>query len=44
MWDLRTVPAELRERYLAEGWWTDLTFAGFMERQITAAPDLTFRV
>jgi len=44
MWDLRTVPTELRERYLAEGWWTDLTFAGFMERQITSAPDLTFRV
>lgn len=44
MWDLRTVPADLRERYLAEGWWTDLTFAGFMERQITSAPDLTFRV
>ena len=44
MWELRAVPAELRERYLAEGWWTDDTFASFMEREIAAAPELTFRV
>ena len=44
MWELRAVPAELRERYLAEGWWTDDTFASFLEREIGAAPDLTFRV
>ena len=44
MWELRAVPAELRARYLAEGWWTDDTFASFMDREIGAAPDLTFRV
>lgn len=43
MWELRTVPAPLRERYLAEGWWTDDTFASFLEREIAAAPELTFR-
>lgn len=44
MWDLRDVPSELRERYLAEGWWTDDTFASFLAREISATPDLTFRV
>lgn len=44
MWDLRDVPMELRERYLAEGWWTDDTFASFLAREISATPDLTFRV
>ena len=27
-WDLRTVPSDLVERYLAEGWWTDETLGG----------------
>jgi len=44
MWELRAVPPELRARYLAEGWWTDDTFASFLDREIGAAPDLTFRV
>jgi len=44
MWELRAVPTELRERYVAEGWWTDDTFASFMEREIGATPELTFRV
>ncbi len=44
MWDLREVPTELRERYVAEGWWTDETFASFLEREISKTPDLTFRV
>jgi acyl-CoA synthetase len=44
MWELRDVPAELRDRYLADGHWTDDTFASFLEREISAAPDLTFRV
>ena len=43
MWETRAVPVELRERYLAEGRWTDDTFASFLEREIAAAPDLTFR-
>ena len=44
MWELREVPAGLRERYRADGYWTDDTFASFLDREISAAPDLTFRV
>ncbi|MFA5883253.1 MAG: AMP-binding protein [Acidimicrobiia bacterium] len=44
MWELREVSAELRDRYRADGHWTDDTFASFLEREISAAPDLTFRV
>ncbi len=44
MWKLRDTPKELRDRYLAEGWWTDDTFASFLEREITSSPDLPFRV
>ncbi len=43
-WELRTVPAALRARYLAEGHWTDDTFAGFLSREVAAAPTLPFRV
>ncbi len=43
-WGLRSVPAELRARYLADGWWTDDTFATFIERRAAAAPDLRVRV
>ena len=43
-WELREVPPELRARYLADGHWTDDTFATFLDREIAAAPDLTFRV
>ena len=44
MWELREVPAELRDRYRTDGHWTDDTFASFLDREISAAPDLTFRV
>ena len=44
MWELREVPAELRDRYRSARWWTDDTFASFLEREISAAPGLTFRV
>ena len=44
MWDLREVPSDLRARYRSEGWWTDDTFASFLEREISTTPDLTFRV
>lgn len=44
MWKMRETPKELRERYLAEGWWTDDTFASFLEREVGAAPDLLCRV
>jgi acyl-CoA synthetase (AMP-forming)/AMP-acid ligase II len=43
-WELRDVPAELRARYLAGGHWTDDTFAGFLSREVGAAPSLPFRV
>lgn len=44
MWELREVPEELRARYRADGHWTDDTFAAFFDREIGAAPELTFRV
>ncbi len=43
-WALRDVPAELRARWLADGHWTDDTFAGFIAREVAAAPGLPFRV
>jgi acyl-CoA synthetase (AMP-forming)/AMP-acid ligase II len=43
-WQLRDVPAALRARYLADGHWTDETFAGFLSREVAAAPALPFRV
>lgn len=43
-WELREVPADLRSRYVAEGFWTDNTFASFLAREIAAKPDETFRV
>jgi acyl-CoA synthetase (AMP-forming)/AMP-acid ligase II len=43
-WQLRNVPAELRARYLAEGHWTDDSFARFLSREVEAAPALPFRV
>jgi hypothetical protein len=43
-WQLRDVPAQLRARYLADGHWTDDSFAGFIEREVAAAPSLSFRV
>ena len=33
------VPAALRERYLAEGWWRDETLGGLVDRSLRAAPD-----
>jgi acyl-CoA synthetase len=43
-WKLRDVPPELRARYFADGHWTDDTFAGFLAREVAAAPALPFRV
>ena len=34
---LRTVPNELRERYLAAGWWTDDTLGELVGRCVTAS-------
>jgi acyl-CoA synthetase len=41
---LRPMPEELRRRYLAEGWWTDLTLGRTMLNWLAATPDTPFRV
>jgi acyl-CoA synthetase len=43
-WELRQVPPELRTRYLADGSWTDDTFATFIERSAGRAGHLPVRV
>ncbi|HVJ97193.1 MAG TPA: AMP-binding protein, partial [Acidimicrobiia bacterium] len=43
-WPVRTVPAELRERYLADGWWTDDTLGALVDRSLTATPDAAMNV
>jgi acyl-CoA synthetase (AMP-forming)/AMP-acid ligase II len=37
-WPVREVPVALRERYLAEGWWTDETLGAFVDDRLAAAP------
>jgi acyl-CoA synthetase (AMP-forming)/AMP-acid ligase II len=41
---MRKIPAELAERYLAEGWWTAETIGDLLARGLTAAPDTVFQV
>ncbi len=41
---MRTIPAELAERYTAEGWWTRETIGGLLARGLAAAPDVEFRI
>ncbi|MEU8896072.1 AMP-binding protein [Nocardia sp. NPDC048505] len=41
---MRTIPAELVERYEAEGWWTRDTIGDMLARGLAAAPDTPFRV
>lgn len=43
-WQLRSVPADLRRRYLDDGSWTDETFAGFIARRVAVDPRLRVRV
>jgi acyl-CoA synthetase len=43
-WGLRAVPGDLRGRYLADGSWTDETFAGFVDSRVAAAPGLRVRI
>jgi len=43
-WPVRHVPAVLRERYLAEGWWTDGSLGGLVDRSLCAAPDATVNI
>ncbi|CAN5571638.1 AMP-binding protein [soil metagenome] len=41
---MREIPAELRQRYLAEGWWTPETLGEVLARGLAAAPDAELRV
>jgi acyl-CoA synthetase (AMP-forming)/AMP-acid ligase II len=41
---MRTIPAELVERYEAAGWWTRETIGDLLTRGLAAAPDVAFRV
>jgi acyl-CoA synthetase (AMP-forming)/AMP-acid ligase II len=43
-WPVRAVPAQLRDRYLAAGWWSDATLAGLVERCLGAVPDATMHI
>jgi acyl-CoA synthetase len=43
-WPVRPVPEALRARYRAEGWWTDETLGGFVDRRLRAWPDATINV
>jgi len=36
---VRPVPTALRERYLAQGWWTDATLGSLVDDRLRAAPD-----
>ena len=41
---MRTVPAELTERYEAAGWWTRETMGDMLASGLAAVPEQTFRV
>ncbi|HOW94963.1 MAG TPA: AMP-binding protein, partial [Mycolicibacterium fallax] len=41
---MRTIPAELAQRYHDEGWWTTDTLGDLLARGLAAAPDAEFRV
>ena len=41
---VRQVPPHLRARYLEQGWWTDETLGGLVERSLAAAPDAEVNV
>ena len=41
---MREIPAELRDRYLAQGWWTNDTLGDLLARGLAGAPDAELRV
>ena len=43
-WPVRQVSPALRERYLAEGWWTDETLGALVDRSLRAAPASTVNI
>lgn len=38
-WPVRTVPSSLRERYRAEGWWSEDTLGALVDRSLSGAPE-----
>ena len=36
---IRRVPAALRARYLSEGWWTEESLGGLVDRSLRAVED-----
>jgi acyl-CoA synthetase len=43
-WPQRKVPADLRARYLEQGWWTDDTLGALVDRSLRAAPDASINI
>jgi acyl-CoA synthetase (AMP-forming)/AMP-acid ligase II len=43
-WPVRDVPAALRDRYLAQGWWTDETLASRVDARLADVPDAGFHI
>ena len=41
---MRPIPADLTEKYLADGWWTDQSIGDLLNTGLTAAPDTEFNV
>jgi acyl-coenzyme A synthetase/AMP-(fatty) acid ligase len=41
---MRMIPAELAQRYTAQGWWTDETLGTMLASGLRRAPDTEFRV
>jgi acyl-CoA synthetase len=43
-WGQRAIPPALRDRYVAEGWWTDRTLGDLVAEGLRTKPDLRFNV
>lgn len=43
-WSLRETPAELRDRYLAEGLWSDATLGSLLDEHLRRSAGETFRI
>jgi acyl-CoA synthetase (AMP-forming)/AMP-acid ligase II len=43
-WPVRPIPTELRDRYLAEGWWTDETLGALVDDRLAATPDVGLHI
>jgi acyl-CoA synthetase (AMP-forming)/AMP-acid ligase II len=43
-WTFRAMPAELRQRYLRDGWWDESTLGELLLEWLAAEPELSFNV